>query len=66
MTDLEKLIKKKNKEKIIFTAGPASLIKENVSNLNPCFGRGDIEYLKKEKIVLEKILKLCGQEKIAR
>ncbi len=66
MKNLKKIVQNKNNNKILFTAGPASLLEENISNLNPCFGRGDAEYLKKEKIVLKKILKLCGQEKIAR
>ena len=66
MKYLDKLIKIKNKNKIIFTAGPASLLKDNIKNLNPCFGRGDNEYLIKEKYVLNKILKLSGQTKIAR
>ena len=66
MKNLKKSIEKKNNDKIIFTAGPASLLQENISNLNPCFGRGDNEYLIKEKYVLNKILKLSGQQKIAR
>tara|TARA_Y100000389_G_C17434940_1_gene504906 strand:+ start:1020 stop:1997 length:978 start_codon:yes stop_codon:yes gene_type:complete len=66
MKNLKKLIEKKNKDKIIFTAGPASLLTENISNIQPCFGRGDKEYLIKEKFVLDKILKLSGQKTIAR
>jgi aspartate aminotransferase-like enzyme len=66
MKNLKKLIEKKNKDKIIFTAGPASLLVENISNIQPCFGRGDKEYLLKEKFVLDKILKLSGQKTIAR
>ncbi len=64
--NIKKFIDEKNKKKLIFTAGPASLLKENILNLNPCFGRGDREYLIKEKFVMNKILKLCGQKKIAR
>ena len=52
MKNLKKIINKKNKNKIIFTAGPASLLEENISALNPCFGRGDKEYADKEKFVL--------------
>ena len=66
MKSLEKIIKKKNKNKIMFTAGPASILKENITNLNSCFGRGDDEYLIKENFVLKKILKISGQEKIVR
>ena len=60
---IEKFVRQQNEDKIIFTAGPASLLKENILNLNPCFGRGDNEYIVKEKYVLNKILKLCGQKK---
>jgi len=66
MKSLKKIINKKNKNKIIFTAGPASLLEENISGLNPCFGRGDKEYTHKEKFVLKKILNISGQDKIAR
>ena len=66
MKNLDKLIENKNKNKIIFTAGPASLLKENIYSLNPCFGRGDEEYLTKEKFVLKKILNISGQEQIVR
>ena len=52
--------KKENKKKIIFTAGPASLIDVNLSNIKPCFGRGDKEYLKTEVKVLNKIKKIAG------
>ena len=62
--NIEQFVYQQNKDKIIFTAGPASLLKENILNLNPCFGRGDKEYILKEKYVLNKILKLCGQKKL--
>ena len=54
---LEKFIKKKNKEKKLFTPGPASLLKENISSIQPCFGRGDTNYEKLEDHVLENIKK---------
>ena len=38
----------RNKQKSIFTAGPASLIPENIEGLRPCFGRGDEDYKKIE------------------
>ena len=43
---MDNLIKKKNLDKILFTPGPASLLKANLINLNPAFGRGDKKYLK--------------------
>ena len=42
-----------------------SLLTENISSLEPCFGRGDKNYEKIEKEVLKKILNISGQ-KIAR
>ena len=39
---LQKFIAEKNK-KVLFTPGPASLSKENIMGLEPCFGRGDGE-----------------------
>ena len=62
---IQKFISKKNK-KILFTPGPASLSKENIIGLEPCFGRGDTEYDKIEKFVLGKIKKITGHDKIAR
>ena len=53
-----------NQKKIIFTAGPASLSIENLSQLKPCFGRGDKEYLKVENFVLKRLLKISGQKKV--
>ena len=64
--NLKKKINIENKKKIIFTAGPSSLLYENISNIKPCFGRGDIEYLSTESYVLKRLLKLSGQTKIAR
>ena len=40
---LKEFEKQKNK-KILFTPGPASLLKENITGLEPCFGRGDLKY----------------------
>ena len=52
---IKKKILIENQKKIIFTAGPASLSAENLSELKPCFGRGDDEYLKVENYVLKKL-----------
>lgn len=64
--NLKKNINKANKNKILFTAGPSSLLYENLSSIKPCFGRGDKEYLSVEKFVLNKILKISGLDNIAR
>ena len=63
MKTLDKLILKKNKETILFTPGPGSLLKENISGIRPCFGRNDNIYSKIEKYVLNKITKISGQKK---
>ena len=64
--NLEKFIQEKNKEKKLFTPGPASLLKENISSIQPCFGRGDTNYEKMENHVLENIKKISGHKYIAR
>ena len=66
MTDLKKQINIFNKNKILFTPGPSSLSYENISNIKPCFGRGDEEYIKLENTVLNKIKKISGHDKISR
>ena len=63
---IDEFINKKNFEKLIFTAGPASLTKENISGLRPCFGRGDKDYEKLEKRVLKKLKELSGHKEIIR
>ena len=59
-------VKKKNKSKILFTAGPASLLEENIIGLRPCFGRGDKDYAIIENYVLNKLKKMSGHKFIAR
>jgi aspartate aminotransferase-like enzyme len=66
MNDLKKKVKKLNESKILFTPGPSSLSYENISQLKPCFGRGDDEYIKLESKVLNKIKKISGHNKISR
>jgi len=61
-----KFVQNKNSKKKLFTPGPASLLTENISSLQPCFGRGDQNYEKIEKEVLKKILNISGQKQIAR
>jgi aspartate aminotransferase-like enzyme len=61
--DLKKFIYKVNK-KITLCPGPGSLLRENILGLRNSFGRGDIDYLKIEKYVLDKLKKLSGQRKI--
>tara|TARA_B100000963_G_scaffold343572_1_gene345552 strand:+ start:1525 stop:2535 length:1011 start_codon:yes stop_codon:yes gene_type:complete len=60
------LISEVNDKKPIFTAGPASLVYENISGLKNCFGRGDSDYDKTETTVLKLLLEMSGHSKIAR
>ena len=59
-------VKNKNSEKTLFTAGPASLLKENLTGLMPCFGRGDDDYLEMENLVCKQIMDISGHTMIAR
>ena len=61
---LEEFINKKNK-KITFCPGPGSLSKENIIGLSNCFGRGDNDYKKIERKVLNKIKIISGQREVA-
>ena len=61
---IKNLIKQKNDNKIIFTAGPASIIDNNIINLGPCFGRGDNEYNKTYNSVIKKLKKISGLKKL--
>ncbi len=56
----------RNTQKQIFTAGPASLIEENITGLRPCFGRGDNDYSFVENNVISNIKKICGHREIVR
>ena len=62
----KQFIKDKNKKKVLFTPGPASLSEENIKNLAPAFGRGDSEYQSSEKKVLNLLKKMSGKKQIVR
>ena len=59
---MKKLINKftsiQNSKKKLFTPGPASLLSENITSIQPCFGRGDPSYEKIENDVLKRIKKI--------
>jgi len=63
---LKKFIFKQNSKKKLFTPGPASLLEENIKNIQPCFGRGDNQYEKIEEYVLKRIKKISGHKNIIR
>ncbi len=60
------LVAERNDQKLLFTAGPASLLSENITGLRPCFGRGDQDYDHTEDAVLQALKKLSGHARIAR
>lgn len=63
---IEQLVSERNGEKFLFTAGPASLLPQNLTGLRPCFGRGDEDYLTVEKKVLTEIKSLTGVKNLIR
>ena len=61
---LEDFVKQRNNSKFIFTAGPASLVTENILGLAPCFGRNDKQYLSVETKVLNKLKAISQHKKV--
>ena len=59
-------VEEQNQRKLLFTAGPASLLPANITGLRPCFGRGDADYDKVEQYVLGRLKTISGQQNIAR
>ncbi|WP_047517654.1 aminotransferase class V-fold PLP-dependent enzyme [Methylophilus sp. Q8] len=55
-----------NQHKVLFTAGPASLLEENLLGLRPCFGRGDQDYSQVEDVVLSALKTMTDHAHIAR
>ena len=52
--NLKEYINKSNSLKYLYTAGPSSLLEENIEFLQPCFGRKDHIY-KEAKNLLSSI-----------
>ena len=63
---IKEFVKNKNKNKFLFSAGPASLLEENILGLRPSFGRGDLDYEKLENRVLNRLKRLSGHRYISR
>jgi len=63
---IQNLVEDRNSTKTLFTAGPASLLPENLTGLRPCFGRGDLDYDNVENRVLTTLKQMSGHAHIAR
>lgn len=59
-------VTKRNLEKKIFTAGPASLLAQNLLGVQPAFGRGDGAYLRMEEDVMQRLGTLSGHKNVVR
>ena len=53
-----------NNQKLMLTPGPAVVLHENIENLKPLFGRGDIEYSKMAQNVLDWVRGISGQDQV--
>jgi cytidyltransferase-like protein len=62
---LASIVSVKNR-KAIFSAGPGSLLAENLLGLEPCFGRGDVQYEQIENRVLSELRRISGHSHIVR
>jgi aspartate aminotransferase-like enzyme len=63
---IKQFVDHQNSLKKLCTAGPASLLPENIIGLQPCFGRGDNQYSVVEDSVLGALLEMSGHQKIVR
>jgi len=63
---VKNFINNKNLKKRLFTPGPASLLYENITSIEPCFGRGDYQYQKVEDNVLNRLKRFTNHKNIAR
>lgn len=62
---LDAIVSIKNR-KALLTAGPGSLLTENLLGIEPCFGRGDRQYQDVEDRVLTRLRQMTGHKHIAR
>lgn len=63
---IDSFVTERNAEKLLFTAGPAALLPENLTGLRPCFGRGDADYVAVEARVMAALQKMSGHANIVR
>lgn len=66
MYSIDEFVKARNAEKVLFTAGPAALLSENITGLRPCFGRDDDDYLAVESRVMNALRRISGHQNVAR
>ena len=66
MEPINVLVEKRNAQKLLFTAGPAALLPENITGLRPCFGRGDADYSGVEARVMQALRKMSGHANLVR
>lgn len=64
--NFSEFIKFRNEQKYLYTAGPASLVEENLLGMRPCFGRGDKDYSEIENSVLNQLKNLSDHKEIVR
>lgn len=60
---LQSILMKKNR-KLMLTPGPASILYENIIDINPVFGRGDNEFNNIYKKVHDWVLEMSGQDNL--
>jgi 2-aminoethylphosphonate-pyruvate transaminase len=63
---IDHFVRYRNEQKLLFTAGPASLLPENLAGLRPCFGRGDADYAAVSNRVMKALEKLSGHPHVTR
>lgn len=66
LKSIETFVSEQNSLKLVFTAGPPSLLPENLTGLRPCFGRGDDDYAKIEEKILTLLKTMTGHQHIVR
>jgi aspartate aminotransferase-like enzyme len=59
-------VENRNAYKLIFTAGPAALLPENLRGLRPCFGRDDQDYDAVESRVMSNLERISGHRNVVR
>ncbi len=66
LESIKTFVDQRNRDRQLFTAGPASLLPENLTGLRPCFGRGDADYMAVEKQVMNQLSILSGHSHLIR